>query len=276
MAKRQSNTPRNVVRLDEVGKIHNEGRNALTPLCGLRNHEDHTWVPTTDDVDCVRCVKLSEKQSDARDRLEYATRAAESQDEVMSQAPVIKAVEPIQGADGENVTVPVSEDSTERRELDASKGERVIAEGDMRDVIASLRTPKTPEAESKRDTERAEFVKGMVALRQDDNLSDESINALIRKLQGMRNGVETPETEGFTVTYHEPKNGEALDVEIPPLPKGVNANTWELAHQGNTQGARDYHMRQAKAQEAEALSDTIPCDACGEDLAIKLCDCVSV
>lgn len=61
-----------------------------------------------------------------------------------AQKPVVKAVKPVKGKDGQNVTVPVSEGSTERRELDASKGERVIAEEDMRDVIKSLKAQPKP------------------------------------------------------------------------------------------------------------------------------------
>lgn len=52
--------------------------------------------------------------------------------------PVQRAVEPVKAADGTTVTVPVSEGSTERRELDAAQGERVLSEDDMRDVVKSL------------------------------------------------------------------------------------------------------------------------------------------
>lgn len=55
-----------------------------------------------------------------------------------AKAPVVPAVEPVKAADGTNVTVPVSEDSEERRELDASKGERLISEDLMSDVIQNL------------------------------------------------------------------------------------------------------------------------------------------
>lgn len=51
---------------------------------------------------------------------------------------IAKAQQPVKAADGTNVTVPVSEDSEERRELDASKGERLISEDLMSDVIQNL------------------------------------------------------------------------------------------------------------------------------------------
>lgn len=246
MAKRQtSNTPENVVRIDGEGKVHAFSA-GIVPLCKFRGHDSHTWVTTDEAVSCGRCTNLASKREDARKRLEYATRAAESQDEVMSQAPEhreprkgtpvpraeftsegvkpLPAVEPIQGANGETVTVPVDYDNPTagRRELDASKGERVLSEGDMMEIIKSLRAdaPRTAEA--------------VEALR----------DKLISAAELM---VST--APAFTVELHEPKNGPALDVPIPPLPAGVHPHTWELAHQGNTEGARRYHMRQAKAQE---------------------------
>lgn len=155
----------------------------------------------------------------------------------------IPAVTPIMDSEGEPITVPVDYDNPEagRRELDASKGERVLSE-------STYRQRESVEHAAKRENERMEYVRRVEALRQSGNMSPESIHALIRELQGMVS--EAPETEGFSVTFHEPKNGPALECEIPPIPAGVNPNTWELAHQGNTEGARRYHMRQAEAQEA--------------------------
>lgn len=84
-------------------------------------------------------AQIAADKEEERKRLEYATRAAETQDEVMSQSPQVQqrdadlskvepAEEPVKAADGSTVTVPVSEGSEQRRELDAAKGERVIAE----------------------------------------------------------------------------------------------------------------------------------------------------
>lgn len=275
MAKRQSTTePRNVVRLDGEGKTHGEGRTTLTPLCGLRNHENHTWVATTDAVDCARCITLEAKRSGERERLEYTTRAAETQDEVMSQgarndldtmakgeAPVIPAEVPVIAENGETVTVPVDYDDTSkgRRELDASKGERVIAEDTFR-VRKDMR----------RERGREEYVK---AFAMEAPKTAEAVEALIKRLQNLHNGMTGESvSEGFSVEFHEPKNGECPDVEIPPLPQGVNANTWELAHTGNTEGARRYHMARAKEQEEAYFQ----CSHCGESNQYTMCPCVSV
>lgn len=251
MAKRQStNTPENVVRIDGEGKVHGNGGN-ITPACKLRGHGDHTWVTTDEPMDCKRCLDAEKRKSDARERLEYSTRVAESQEEgaqhvhpmedarpvepkngtpvpraefTSEGVKVLPAVEPIQGANGETVTVPVDYDNPTagRRELDASKGERVLSEGDMMEIIRSLRAdaPKTAEAVME--------------------LRDKLISAA---------ELMTTTAPAFTVELHEAKNGPALDVPIPPLPAGVHPHTWELAFQGNTEGARNYHMRQARAQE---------------------------
>jgi len=55
--------------------------------------------------------------------------------------PVQEAEQPVKAADGTNVTVPVSEGSEERRELDAAKGERLISE----DFIPSFEESKITE-----------------------------------------------------------------------------------------------------------------------------------
>lgn len=108
-------------------------------------------------------AQMEADKAEERERLEYATRAAETQDEVMSQSPQVQqrdadlteavqsapkhakpvqeAEEPVKAADGTNVTVPVSEGSEERRELDAAKGERVISE----DWIPGFVEPKNVE-----------------------------------------------------------------------------------------------------------------------------------
>lgn len=265
MAKRQSTTEtRNVVRLDGEGKTHAEGKH-LTPLCNLKGNENHTWVSTSEAVDCIRCVKLSEKQSDARERLEYVANVRDTQDMDFSQGepkngtPVpraeftnegvkpLPAEVPVIAENGETVTVPVDYDnpSAGRRELDASKGERVISE-DTYTVRVS------PEMDMRRERARAEYVD---AFAMEAPKTAEAVQALIRKLQSLHNGMTgATESEGFSVTYHEPKNGPALeDVEIPALPQGVNANTWEMAFTANTESARAYWTRKANAQRAEFL-----------------------
>ena len=260
MAKRQSNnTPENVVRIDGEGKVHAFSA-GIVPLCKFRGHDAHTWVTTDEAVTCGRCTNLASKREDARKRLEYATRAAESQDEVMSQAPehreprkgtpvpraeftsegvkILLAVTPVVAQDGSTVTVPVDYDNPTagRRELDASQGERVISED----------TYRVRPVDVKRETARDEF---MDAFRSEAPQTAEAVQALINKLQRLHNGLTGESAGEFTVTLHEPKNGPALDVPIPPLPAGVHPHTWELAHQGNTEGARRFHMRNAEAQQ---------------------------
>lgn len=277
MAKRQSNdnTPQNVIRLDGEGKVHGNG-GKITPACKLRGHGDHTWVTTDESVNCQRCINIESRKAEERNRLEYAANVRDTQDMDFSQrepkngtpvpraeftsegvkplpaeAPAyfqtpkssaIPAVTPVMDSEGEPITVPVDYDnpSAGRRELDASKGERVLSEDTY--------TVKTRPEDMRRERARDEF---MDAFRSEAPATAEAVQALINKLQRLHNGMTgKPESEGFSVTFHEPKNGPALECEIPPIPAGVNPNTWELAHQGNTEGARRFHMRQAEAQEA--------------------------
>jgi hypothetical protein len=156
-----------------------------------------------------------EKEAEAREQLEYATRAAESQDGLMSQAPEFtgKAVEPVIAENGETVTIPVDFDdpSKGRRELDASKGEKLLSE----DVITVKVTPQ----------------------RLPDKGLDQFIDA---------------ETGDMVYESSIEKNGLKLDEpsEVLPCPAGVNANVWDLANTAITQTARDYWAKIAK-QDAE-------------------------
>lgn len=222
MAKRQNTTPENVMRIDGEGKVHANG-GKINPLCKFRGHDDHTWVTTDDAVDCGRCLNLTKRQEENRKRLEYAANVAESQDMDAQHATprVIPAETPVKAENGETVTVPVDYDdeSKGRRELDASKGERILSEDDMTALLRKVR-------------ERLSHEKPLNT----DQWSEVVTQAVL--------------DSHFAVTLHEPKNGECPGNEIPPIPEGVHPHTWELAHDGNTQGARDYHMRQAKAQEA--------------------------
>lgn len=238
MAKRQSTTtPENVVRIDGEGKVHGNGGN-LTPACKLRGHGDHTWVKTDEPMDCKRCLDAEKRKSDARERLEYNTRVAESQEDgaqhvhpMEDARPVVAAVEPVKDSQGETVTIPVDFDNPEagRRELDASQGERVLSEGDMLEIIRSLRAdaPKTAEA----------------------------VEALREKLLSAAE-LMTTTAPAHTVTLHEPKNGEALTIALPPIPAGVHEHTWELAFQANTESARNYWKRKASQQESDYAEHT--------------------
>lgn len=261
MAKRQNNTPRNVVRADGEGKVHGEGKH-LTPLCNLKGNENHSWGATDEPMDCARCIKLSEKQSEARERLEYATNVRDTQDMDFSQGepkngtPVpraeftsegvkpLPAVEPVKDSQGETVTVPVdyNNPTAGRRELDASKGERLIAEDTYRVKV----TVPSDDFEAKRERARAEYVRAFEA---EAPKTAEAVRALIRRLQTLHNTMtDESQGEGFSVTYHEPKNGDCPDVEIPAMPEGVSENVWELAFTANTASARNYWTRKADAE----------------------------
>lgn len=222
MAKRQT-TIENVTRIDGEGKVHSNA-GGIIPLCKFRGHDAHTWVTTEETVDCGRCVRLSEKREEARKRLEYAADVRDTQDMDYSQgeSSVIPAETPVKAQDGSTVTVPVDYDNPTagRRELDASKGERILSEDDMTALLRKVRARLADE----KPLDTAQWAEIVTQAALDSH---------------------------FAVTLYEPKNGPALECEIPPLPEGVNPNTWELAHQGNTESARAYHMRQAKAQEAE-------------------------
>lgn len=111
---------------------------AFTPLCpaGARqaNKGEASFANTTDPVDCGSCLKIQEKQKSNRDRLEYNTAVSASQEEgaqhLHPMTDARPAETPIVAENGENVTVPVDFDdpSKGRRELDASKGERLLSE----------------------------------------------------------------------------------------------------------------------------------------------------
>lgn len=148
-------------------------------------------------------------------RTSYSAAVSASQEEgaqhlhpMMDTRPVVKAVEPIKGADGENVTVPVSEGSTERRELDASQGERVISE----ETITVKVTPKP---------ERLPEIDGL------DQFIDDETGDMVYESRLLKAGLilDTPEA-------------------VPPCPDGVNPNMWDHAHTAHTQSGRDWALRQ--------------------------------
>jgi hypothetical protein len=169
-------------------------------------------------------------KDEARERLEYATRVAESQEpgaqhlhpmpearpqdikegvqRIMDKVkPEHKAETPVIAADGTAVTVPVDPENDPqgaRRELDASKGKRLIAE----DVIKVKTAPQT----------LANKLKAM----HDDTEHDSSID----------------------------KHGLALEApdSVPAVPEGVNSNVWHLAHSAVTQTARDWWAEKAERQ----------------------------
>lgn len=191
----------------------------FTPLCpqGARQAKngDASFANTTDAVDCGSCTKIQEKQKSDRERLEYNTNVAASQEpgsqhlHPMEDArPVAPAVEPVKDSEGETVTIPVDFDdpSKGRRELDASQGERVISE----DTYTVRATPTAVQL-------------------MDDTNED-----------------ETPET--WTPSFSEAKNEPYEGPEsIPAVPEGVSENVWFMAHYADTESARGWWMRKAES-----------------------------
>lgn len=210
--------------LEDAGKINSEGR-WLTSVWFIGKAKEKTPAPVAETAKPKRKrrtkAEMEAARQEAANRTRYAANVAESQDMDAQHAtprvvtpPVVPAETPVIAANGETVTVAVDENdpSAGRRELDASKGEKIIAEDDMRAMILAL----------KRE------------------------NAELKAKQS----AETPSVTSELV-FHEPKNGPCPGNDIPPVPAGVHPHTWELAHDANTQSARDYYMRRVEAQIAE-------------------------
>lgn len=251
-------------KLEDAGKVTGIGRGLDSKWFLGKSEESTETAPVPTPAERVKRKRRTRAEIEAdkaeeRKRLEYSVRSAESQDMIMSQAPEhmepkngtpvphaeftsegvkpLPAETPVVTEDGETVTVPVDFDdpSKGRRELDAAKGERVLSEDTYR-----VRN---------RDKERADYVQAF-ALEAPQTM--EEVQALIRKLQGL---LPQEETEGFSVIFHEPKNGPALDdVEIPALPAGVSPNVWELAYTANTESARE-HWKNVASQEESAYAN---------------------
>lgn len=215
----------------------------------------------------VNALNGFEPKSDARKRLEYAVKVAESQDAVMSQAPeftgepsviatdyvALMAETPVIAENGEKVTIPVDFDdpSKGRRELDASKGERLISEDNMSELakIAPKTAVAVAELVEKLKTARLPEIDGL------DQFIDDETGDMVYESRILKAGLALDEPES-----------------IPERPEGVHPNTWDMAHTAITQTARDWWM--AKAQEER--TDVILCDHCGEDNRVNLCSCISV
>jgi len=175
--------------------------------------------------------KLTQKEQDYKDRTAYNAYADERAQGFVSSE-VIPAVTPVIAENGETVTIPVDFDNPEagRRELDASKGERVISEDTFK-----VSAPKTEKAIQELADKLAE-------------LSPKPLPVI----DGLDQFIDD-ETGDMVYESRIVKSGLALDEpsEIPPTPEGVNRNTWLAAHDAITQSARDWYMARAKAQEEE-------------------------
>lgn len=181
--------------------------------------QENVTAENAEDI-AVNALNGFEPKSDARKRLEYAVKVAESQDGVMSQAPehsgkpVEPAKVPVIAADGTAVTVPVDPENDPkgpRRELDASKGERLISEETIT-VKATPKPDRLPEIDG-----LGQFI--------DDETGDMVYESRIVKM-----GLALPEPDS-----------------IPERPEGVHPNTWDMAHTAITQSARDYWKAKADA-----------------------------
>lgn len=124
------------------------------------------------------------------------------------------AMTPIPDSTGKNVTVPVDFDNPEkgRRELDASQGERVISEDNMRELINRNSTPS------------------------------ESENTMTEiTCSWINDGGEshmTPYVEGEPIHPGHTLLPEPLTMDAPP--EGVTPNFWELYKAANTVKARAF------------------------------------
>lgn len=175
------------------------------------------YVPEPATVATKAVPSKAEKDAEARARLEYATRVAESQEEgaqhlhpMPDARPVTPAEIPVKAEDGSTVTIPVDFDdpSKGRRELDAAKGERVISE----DTITVKVTPKP---------ERLPEIDGL------DQFVDAETGDMVYESRIVKMGLALPEPDS-----------------IPKRPEGVNPNMWDHAHTAITQQGRDWAMRQ--------------------------------
>lgn len=157
-----------------------------------------------------------------------------------ASAPV-PAAEPIKGSDGQNVTVPVDFDNPEngRRELDASKGERVLSEDNMRELVNRTDT------QSESEKTMTETVTG----------------------SWINDGGEshmTPYTPSQPVHPGHTRLPEPEFMDAPP--EGVTPNFWELYKGAATVKAREFWgkkvaeemKRHALMVEEEAAQEAAP------------------
>jgi hypothetical protein len=167
--------------------------------------------------------KLTAKELEYKERTEYNARVAESQEDgAQHRHPMPDAVKPAEtpviAADGTAVTVPVDPENDPkgpRRELDASKGEKLIGE----DVIKVKATAKP---------ERLPEIDGL------DQFLDDETGAMVYESRIEKVGLWLDEPES-----------------VPALPEGVNPNTWNAAHTAATQTARDWYLARVKTQQEE-------------------------
>lgn len=146
------------------------------------------------------------------------------------KAAAAPAVTPVLDSEGTPITVPVAEGSSERRELDASQGERVISE---ESVSALVNRINARQSESENPVNNSAITGSWVNEGEPTHFVDY--------------------VKGEAVTGHtllpEPEF-------IPAPPEGVHPNVWELSQTATTLPARIFWSKRVREQmdaHAEAL-----------------------
>lgn len=149
-------------------------------------------------------------------------------------APVVRAEKSIKAQNGQTVTVPVKEGSSERQVPDAAKGERVVSEDSINNLIREVQK----------------------------NMNNAA--AIVAEPDSWENDV--PETH--MVDYDsENVTGHMILPEpefIPAPPEGVTPNFWELAHTALTRPARMHWYKVCK-NEMRAFQDALKARQAEED-----------
>jgi len=154
---------------------------------------------------------------DARPRMVEAREAGKIMDEIVEKLvdEAYSAQTPVIAENGEKITIPVDFDdpSKGRRELDASKGERLLGETSY--TVSDMRR------------------------------EDMALGTAIREALSTMPAIAT-----WTPTFHESKITEEFEVPevLPAVPDGVTENTWFMAHAADTETGRAWWMRKAEAQ----------------------------
>jgi hypothetical protein len=143
--------------------------------------------------------------------------------------PQNRAQQPVKAPNGETITVPVSEGSQERRELDAAMGEKFIGESKFR--VTSPRHARPVAAPA------VAVVPAQAPAVENDKGLDQYID---------------PDTGDLVYESSIRKRGLWLESpeSIPPRPEGIHPTTWDMAHTACTQTARDWWTLRAREQRA--------------------------
>ena len=188
----------------DVEDQKSEERKRLEYMAGLRDEQDAVFSQASKNLRVREDSETGDNNAWSADALSDLDSMAKG------EVPTVPAVTPVHAADGSKVTVPVDFDdpSKGRRELDASKGERLIGE----DTFKVQATPKP---------ERLPEIDGL------DQFVDDESGDMVYESRIVKMGLALPEPDS-----------------IPQRPEGVNPNMWDHAHTAITQQGRDWAMRQ--------------------------------